>query len=371
MINLHKPNPSNPEMENEAVHKVALYDNPVLFSQAMLDDIAGAQESIYLEMYKFGHDSNGDRFRDALASKSAEGLQVKLLLDSWGTPPNPVYFGEITKNGGEVRYFKKIRFFLDFFTKNHRRNHRKLLIIDDRITYIGSANITSYSMKWRELVLKLEGPITQLFRKSFLDSFKQYNRYIFNKFAYKRAIRNNGFEIIQDLPSIYRQQVKKKYEKLIRKAHSEIIIESPYFLPGFKIRRYLMLAAKRGVSVKIIMPLHSDVRLVDLLRDKYLGFYYFNKIKIYYYRPNNLHAKCMLIDNEIFAIGSANFDYRSFRYLHEIMLVGTHKPIVELLKAHMDETLRNCVEFDLQSWAHRPLIEKIFGWFLIPFRHLF
>ncbi len=358
-------------MENEAVHSVALYDNPLLFNQAMLDDIAEAKEFIYLEMYKFGHDSNGDRFRDLLAKKSAEGIQVKLLLDSWGTPPNPVYFDKVTSNGGEVRYFKKIRFFLDFFTKNHRRNHRKLLIIDDRITYIGSANITSYSLNWRELVLRLEGAITPLFRKSFLDSYKQYNKYIFNRFAYKKAIHFKGFEIIQDLPSIYRQQIKKRYEKLIRKARSEIVIESPYFLPGFKLRRYMMLAAKRGVDVKIIMPLHSDVRFVDLLRDKYLGFYYSNKIKIFYYRPNNLHAKCLLIDNEIFVIGSSNFDYRSFRYLHEIALIGNNKPIVNLLRSHLDETLRNCIEFDLQSWANRPLIEKLFGWLLIPFRHLF
>ncbi len=358
-------------MENEAVSGVALYDNPVLFNQAMLDDIAAAKDFIYLEMYKFGHDANGIRFRDILGKKCAEGLQVKLLLDSWGTPPNPVFFGAITSNGGEVRYFKKIRFFLDFFTKNHRRNHRKLLIIDDRITYLGSANINSYSMNWRELVLKLEGPITHIFRKTFLESYKQYRKYIFNKFAYKRTIHYKGFEIIQDLPSIYRQRIKRRYEKLIMKAHAEIVIESPYFLPGFKLRRYLMLAARRGVNVKIIMPLHSDVRLVDLLRDKYLGFYHYNNIKLYYYRPNNLHAKCMLVDNEIFAIGTANFDYRSFRYLHEIMLLSSHKPIVNLLRSHLDETLRNCVEFDLQSWARRPLIEKVFGWFLIPFRHLF
>ncbi len=132
-----------------------------------------------------------------------------------------------------------------------------------------------------------------------------------------------------------------------------------------------MLAARRGVQVKIILPLHSDVRLVDLLRDKYLGFYYQNKIKIFYYRPGNLHAKCILIDNEIFAIGSANFDYRSFRYLHEILLLGKYPPIVRLLKAHLDETLVSCVEFNYQSWSRRPLFEKIFGWFLIPFRHLF
>ncbi len=358
-------------MNSKAVSEVDLYDDPVVFSQAMLDDIGSAREFIFLEMYKFGHDSQGLRFRDLLVRKCAEGVKVKLLLDSWGTPPNPAFFGPITSHGGEVRYFKKIKFFLDFFTKNHRRNHRKLLIIDNRITYIGSANITAYSLSWRELMLRLEGPIAGVFRKSFLESFRLYRKYIFNKFAYKRAIHYGEFEIVQDLPSIYRQRIKKRYERLIRKARKEIIIESPYFLPGYKLRRQLMLAARRGVAIKIILPLHSDVRLVDLLRDKYLGFYYDNKMEIYYYRPNNLHAKCMLIDNETFALGSANFDYRSFRYLHEIALVGTHQKVVAMLKEHLEETLRFSVEFNHHNWLKRPLLEKVFGWLLIPFRHLF
>ncbi|MFH1118840.1 MAG: phosphatidylserine/phosphatidylglycerophosphate/cardiolipin synthase family protein [Bacteroidota bacterium] len=358
-------------MENEVLDNVNLYDDPVVFYQAMLDDINAARNYIYLEIYKFGHDSNGTRFRDHLAKKCAEGVQVRLLLDSWGTPPNPAFFEKIVKQGGEVRYFKKIRFFIDFFTKNHRRNHRKLLIIDDRITYIGSANITAYSMKWRELMIRLDGPITPLFRKAFLDNYKLYRKYIFNKFSFKKTIHYKGFEIIQDLPSIYRQQVKKRYEKLIKNARHEIVIESPYFIPGYKIRRNMMLAARRGVKVHVIMPHHSDVRLVDFLRDKYMGFYYNCNINIHYYQPANLHAKCLLVDNEIFAIGSANFDYRSFRYLHEIILVGNHKKIVDLLRIHLDLTLNNCVGFNYLSWKRRPLFEKIFGWFLIPFRHLF
>ncbi|KAF0199268.1 MAG: cardiolipin synthase [Bacteroidetes bacterium] len=335
-------------MENDVLDNVDLFDDPAVFSQVMLDDIGSAKSYIFLEIYKFGHDSNGTRFRDLLVKKCSEGVQVKLLLDSWGTPPNPSFFDEISRHGGEVRYFKKIRFFIDFFTKNHRRNHRKLLIIDDKITYIGSANITAYSMKWRELMLRLDGPITPLFRKSFLDSYKLYRKYIFNKFSFKKTIHYKGFEIIQDLPSIYRQQVKKRYEKLIKNARHEIVIESPYFIPGYKIRRNMMLAAKR-----------------------YMGFYYNYNINIHYYQPANLHAKCLLVDNEIFAIGSANFDYRSFRYLHEIVLVGNHKKTVELLRKHLDVTLDHCVGFNYQSWKRRPLFEKIFGWFLIPFRHLF
>lgn len=358
-------------MTEGAVQQVNLYTDPALLYQAMLEDIASARKFIYLEMYKFAYDKNGEQFRDLLAKKCREGLKVKLLLDSWGTPPSPTFFASVIKNGGEVRYFKKIRFFIDFFTKNHRRNHRKLLIIDDRITYLGSANITGYSVKWRELMLRLEGTITPVLRRTFLTSFRLYRSYIFNKFIYKRTIHYKGFEVLQDLPSIYRQQIKKRYEKLIRKAQQEVIIETPYFLPGFKLRWEMMLAARRGVQVHVIMPLHSDVKLVDFLRDKYMGFYHKNNIKMHFYTPGNLHAKSVLIDNKIFAVGSANFDYRSFRYQHEIMLLGTDEEIARLVKNHLHETMKQCIDFDSAAWLRRSRIEKLFGWFLIPFRHLF
>src|SRR5690606_18422725 len=112
----------------------------------------------------------GELYRDALVTKCTEGVQVKLLLDSWGTDVPISFFEPIIKQGGEVKFFKKIRFFIDFFTKNHRRNHRKLLIIDQQITYIGSANLTHYSLKWRELMLRIEGPIALDFKKTFYDS---------------------------------------------------------------------------------------------------------------------------------------------------------------------------------------------------------
>lgn len=338
---------------------------------AMHDDIAMARKSIYLEIYRIAFDFTGEQFRDILAIKAKQGLTVKLLLDSWGTPPNTVFFDPIIKNGGQVTFFRKMKFGIDFFTKNHRRNHRKILVIDDEITYIGSPNITGYSVNWREICLRIEGPIASIFKKTILDSAKLFDKYIFNKFSYKKTLYYDGFEIIQDLPSIYRQQIKKRYEKLIAKAKEEIIIETPYFLPGFKLRRLLAQAASRGVKVRIIMPLHSDVKIVDLLRDKYLKYYYRNNIEMQFFTASNLHAKCMLVDQSTFALGSANFDYRSFRYQHEIMLLGHHKAVVELVNKHLEESLKGCVPFDYVKYLRRPKIERIFGWLLLPFRHFF
>ncbi|HOI86733.1 MAG TPA: phosphatidylserine/phosphatidylglycerophosphate/cardiolipin synthase family protein [Lentimicrobium sp.] len=358
-------------MKEIALRSAVLYDDPMGFQAAMFDDIARAEHYIYLEIYRIANDESGRRFRDLLTEKCRQGVEVRLLLDSWGTVLPEAFFSELIRNGGEVVYFKKIKFFIDFVTKNHRRNHRKLLVIDDRILYLGSANITAYSLKWRELMLRIDGSLAKVFVKIFNESYKIRNKYIFNRFSYKRTIHYHGFEIVQELPSIYRQMIKKRYEMLISKASREVIIETPYFLPGYRLRRYMMLAARRGVDVTVLVPLHSDVWSVDLLRGKYMGFYYHNNINIKFYTPGNLHAKAVLVDGETYAIGSANFDYRSFRYQHEIMLFGKHTSIAEQLRRHLDQTMRDCIPFDYEAWKRRSILEKVLGWMLIPFRHLF
>lgn len=348
-----------------------LYSEPMRFYEAMLDDIGQAERYIYLETYKFGNDEVGLLFLDALTKAAQRGVQIKLLVDSWGVSYNEEFFSKLIALGGEVRFFRKILYTFDFFTKNHRRNHRKFLLIDDQISYLGSANITGYSLQWRESVIRLTGGITLLFKRSFLDSYKIYRTYIFNKFSYKKSKFLDKFELVEDMPSIYRQRLKTKLERLFSKAKKEIILETPYFLPGYKMRKCLADAAKRGVSVKVILPRHSDVRSIDLLSSKYYGFYHSNNIRLIFYSLNNLHAKLLMIDGETFGIGSPNFDYRSFRYQHEVMLFGTHKGIVDEVKRHVEETMMNCLPFDHLSWMRRPRIEKVLGWMLLPFRHMF
>jgi cardiolipin synthase len=347
-----------------------LFDDNLLLYSAMLKDIEAAKHSVYLETYRINEDAIGIKFRDALAAKCKQGLDVKILVDSWGTSASESFFSSIIKNGGTVKYFKKFKFFLDLFTKNHRRNHRKLLLIDNTLTYIGSSNYSAYSLLWRESVLRIEGEINYYFKKSFKESLKIYRKYHFNKFAFKKNIRLGDFLIIQDIPSIYHQRIRKKYTELIMRAKKEILIETPYFLPGFKLRKALMEAGERGVDVKIIVPKNSDVKIVDILRNKYLGMFFKRKVEILFYTPNNLHAKCLLIDNEIFSIGSPNFDYRSFRYQYEIALVGSHEKTNKAIRDHISKTMLDCESFDYEKWKSRPLIEKLVEWLMLPLRYL-
>lgn len=346
------------------------FDDPIKFYNEMLSDIEKAKDYIYLETYRFNNDSIGIKFKDALTRKSKEGVNVKLLMDSWGTSLPSSFFAELRKNGGEARYFLKVKFFWDFFTRNHRRNHRKLLIIDDVITYIGSANLTDYSLNWRESILRIKSGIAKSFKQVFEEHYELYNKYAFDKRTRVQKISHEGFDIIRDIPSLTKQRIRASFIQLIKLARHKIVIETPYFLPSFFVRKALMDAAKRGVEVIVVMPKHSDVGLIDLLRNRYLGPLFKSGIKQFFYTPHNLHAKILMVDNEAFAIGSPNFDYRSFRFQHEIVLIGIEADVSKQLNRHIDETVENSIKFDYNIWKKRSTMQKFFEWMLLPFRHL-
>jgi cardiolipin synthase len=244
-------------------------------------------------------------------------------------------------------------------------------MIDDMVTYISSANIAAYAMNWRESSLRMIGDITKTFKEAYLESCRIYNKYIYDKLTSTKSLFYNGFEILRDVPTTVFQPTRKKFIDLIRSAQKEIVIETPYFLPGSYMRKALIEAAQRGVNVKIISPQHSDVNVVDILRNRYLGEMHKGKVEILFYTPRNLHAKVFLADRSDFIVGSSNFDYRSFRFMHEINLYGKEKRIIHLLENHINETIGDCTPFDYKKWQDRTLIQRSFERVLIPFRHFF
>lgn len=356
----------------ESIHtSVQLFDDNLAMFTAMLRDIEAAEKYIYLETFRFNNDAIGHKFRDALAAKAREGLDIRLLVDAYGTKESDL-FDELIAHGGKVIYFKKMKFFLsNSFARNNTRNHRKLLLIDDRISYIGSSNLTAYSLNWRDLNLRLENPITRKFKGCFLRSCARYKFYELVPFERIRTVNYHGFGIIQDTPTRYFQTVRNQMLHLIETAKSEILIETPYFLPGQKIRRALVQAVQRGCEVVLHLPLHSDVMMVDILSHKYFGPLYKAGVKVKFYTRDLLHAKCMLVDGSRFLMGSANMDYRSFRLQYEIMLYGIEPQIVGLLQGHIEGTQEHCVDFDYEKWKNTPLLNRFLEWLLTPFRHWF
>ncbi len=353
------------------IQEYKLFDDPLKLFSAMTDDIKKAKKTIYLQTYKIANDIIGRRFRDELTKKAKQGVEVYILIDSWGAGVSESFFSGLTYAGGKLRFFEKIKLSFDIFSANHRRNHRKLLIIDSEILYVGSANLTAYCLNWRECTMRISGDISLKFERIFKTDFDISNKYYQNKRQNTRLMRHDDIEIIRDVPGNIQQPVRKKFLKMIRSAKEEIIIETPYFLPGSSLRKSLINAVQRGVRVVVLTPLNSDVKLFDILRGKYFGLYYRKNIEVLQYEPDNLHAKVMLVDNKHFFTGSSNFDYRSFRFMHEVNIAGENPEICSLIKNHLQETMKDCKEFEYDKWKNRHFFLKIIEWLLVPVRHLF
>jgi len=332
-----------------------LFSEPLKAYKKMLEDIDSAKDSVFLETYIYGNDEIGRKFRDLLTKKAKQGVDVRLLIDAWGSQVNKEFFSKFEAAGGKVKFFRELIYVVRWFDKNHERNHRKLLVIDNNITYVGSANITKECINWRELILRVGGKLSWKFQESFLFHWNL-------KLRVKKRIKtlmHKGFEIINDNPSDKDTFTEKKYLRLIKRARKEILIETPYFVPSLTIRKALYKAVKRGVVVKILLPKISDVRITDIVRNRYLGTLHKHNIKIYYYLPKLLHSKLLIVDKTFFLLGSSNLDYRSFLHQYEINLFGNDKKISSSLIDFYNQGIKNSKEFNYKEWRSRSAISEI------------
>jgi cardiolipin synthase len=341
-----------------------LFSNPKELYQQMIKDILNAKKRVYLETYIYDDDKIGRAFRRALGKKAKEGVEVKLLLDAWGSTAKKHFFSEIISLGGEVRYFRQLRYLLWVIKKNHERNHRKLLVVDNNIAYVGSTNITSSCLNWRELSIRMTGGIANHFTASFLKSWGLHTTYIAERIE---NTLHKGFEIMHDVPAYKHRITELKYIELIDHAKKSILIETPYFVPSEKIIIAFYRAIRRGVRVIIVVPYLSDVRVVDIARNIYFGELFERGVILKYYKKKTLHSKLLIVDDDFFLLGSSNVDYRSFIHQYEINLLGIDKELISRLKEHYRETLNGCIDFNYTEWRSRSkfkiVLERIVNWF--------
>jgi len=329
---------------------------PKKIFERMIDDIKHAKRYVSLENYIYEDDAVGREFRKVLIERAKKGILVKVLIDAWGSRLPKHFWDELKKYNGQVKYFRELQYTWRIISKNHERNHRKLLVIDGEISYIGSANITERFIEWRELVMRFEGDISLSFEKAFNHTWKNYG--ILNA-RHLTSVLHEDFEIIQDIPSKIKKLTEKRYIKLVNGAKKEIDIETPYLVPSYRLRRAFVQAVKRKVRVKLVIPYKSNWPIVDIIRNRYLGFLYRGGVEIYYYKPRMLHSKLLIIDNKFFLLGSSNLDYRSFMHNFEINLFGKEKHIAIELKKYFNETLNDSIMFNYEDWKNRSSFGKI------------
>lgn len=272
---------------------------------AMLQEIEKAARSIYLEMYIFLDDTGYD-FREKLEEKARQGVRVIMVLDALGS-------SGLKKESIEA--IRKSGIELLFFSDWLRHTHRKILIIDDKVAFIGGVNIGRQFSAWKDIQLKLRGRMVKSIGASFAYSYEMAGGADPHILAYrKRAVTHKlRTWFLDHWPARGMFSLKNHYIKKISGAKKSIVIVSPYFTPQKWFVALIDSAIRRGVKVEIIVPKKTDKPLIDRVNHRYM--YELSRMGAIFYLSKEMnHSKAMLIDDEEGLIGSQNIDFLSFRF---------------------------------------------------------
>jgi cardiolipin synthase len=321
----------------------------------MLAAIDRAQRSICLETYIYSADSLGERFREALIRARQRNVRVQVLYDALGSMSLSASFWDpLRAAGGEVRQFNPL-----MVNRFGVRDHRKMLICDERVAFIGGFNIAleydgdGVSSGWRDLGLKVEGSLAGELKKSFEEMFEradfQYtglNR--LRDYKAKRTVTAPHEQVLLSGPGRGRSPIKHALRRDLARAQDVRIIVA-YFLPTWRIRRSILRVAQRGGRVQMILAGKSDVLLSQLAGQSLYRRFLRTGVEIYEYTPQILHAKLIIIDNVVY-VGSSNLDQRSLNINYELMVRFESADIAAQAREVFESTLKHCYHITLEEW---------------------
>ncbi len=363
---------------------VRLFSEGSLFFEALMAAIHSAQHTIQLEYYTIHDDHTGRELAAALADAVRRDVKVELIYDYIGCVDTPSsYFKNLAFHGVELLPFNKPSFKRGVYWFD-KRDHRKMTIVDEQLAFLGGFNIgDEYSGRadrhqlFRDLGLSISGDAVSELVEIFNATKHLEHDGSIRPLRIRRPHRSvkgggrSGVVIISGGPRQRRSYIRETFQVNIASASEEILIATPYFVPGPRIIRSLLRAARRGVRVRLLLPARSDVRLVLLLGRSSYGTLLKGGVEIYELDREILHAKVMLIDGERTVIGSANLDQRSFHRNYEINCVVDNVEFGGQIRELLQKEISGSHKVRLDVHERRGMliramerIVRLFAWFL-------
>lgn len=346
---------------------------------ARLAAIRSAQNLIQFETFIMTPGRRADELAKAICEKARSGVIVQVLVDSYGASSLPHFYWQNLRSAGvEVRFFNRFsaRSPVDYL----ERNHRKLLLIDQRIVLIGGAGISDNwdglkkigdTAPWLDYEVCLQGAIVArlqgLFAQHWLDAGGTAD---FSKVTLVPNEDNRPTILITpgEDPTYRSSSIRALYQTLIQSARKRVWIASPYFLPNPDTYQILCNLRRQGIDLRILtMGWHTDKRFVyHACRENY-GNLLHAGIKIYEYQPSMMHAKLILIDNHWVSFGSANFDPRSFFQNDELNFSLSDRQFAQRIEQFLLEAFFHSRILSFKSWQQRFWWQRLSGRFWLLF----
>ena len=341
-------------------------DGNQMFPQ-LISDIKNAKKYIDLQFYIFEDDNIGRHISNLLIEKAKSGVKVRVIYDHVGCfKVSKKFYAAMSDAGIDVHPFFKVTF-PEFATRINWRNHRKIAIIDGETGYIGGMNIADRYISnadniWRDTHLRLRGQCIYGLVYSFGADWTFMGLPAFTEEIKKYSPNINddaGIQIMTSGPFGQWHNIALMFLKAIGSAKKRIYIETPYFLPTESLLKALQTAALSKVDVRIIIPRKPDSIMLRLASGSYISQCLRAGIKIYFFEPGMLHAKTIIIDEELSTTGSTNFDFRSMEYNFECNAFIYSRDINSKMNEIFLSDLEKSTRITSTMWRHRPFIQKL------------
>jgi cardiolipin synthase A/B len=332
---------------------------------AMLGAIEAAQHSVCLESYIFSAGALGERFSESPVRARQRGASVRVLVDALGSLGLAGRFWRpLRAAGGEVRLFNPLS-----LNRLGIRNHRKLLVCDEQVAFVGGFNIApeyegdGVTHGWYDIGLKLEGPLAGRLAAAFEEMFArasfQHKRFVrFHKSGAKKSVPGPSEELLLSGPGRGRNPIKSALRRDLARARS-VQIMMAYFLPTWRLRRQLAGVARREGQVQLMLAGKSDVAVSQLAGQSLYRRFLKAGVEIEEHQPQVFHAKLIIIDDSVY-VGSANLDQRSRNINYELMIRFENPEMARQGREVFAGNLRHCRQVTLEGWQRsRSLWRKL------------
>jgi cardiolipin synthase len=356
-----------------AGNRVRLLRDAAEFYPALEAAIREARDHVHLLFYIWNDDATGRRFRDLLAERAAAGVDVRLLCDAFGAPSvRGAMMDPLRAAGGKVASFLPPKFLTRSPALNFR-NHRKLVVADGEVGFVGGLNIgDEYAEDWRDMAVSIRGPAVDQLQEVFVDDWyfaaneditskKYFGRWPARCSREERSAESFAGEAAADAtcaivasgPHTMNNSLHDALFISLTRARRRIYITTPYSIPDPSIMTALRTAVYLGVDVRILLPAKTDAPLVRLAARSYYSTLLQAGVRVYEYQPVILHTKSLLIDEDVGVVGSANIDVRSFRLNFEATCFVESRSFADELARTFEHDLKSSREITHKEMANR------------------
>lgn len=373
---------------------VDTYTNIDKLIPQLLRDIYHAKEYVLFQFFKFENDSLGLVVREELINKAQEGVPVYVIYDAFpGAIVDHSFFHEMQLYGVKVHRYNPIFLLPSVYSNN--RNHRKIVVIDGKIGYMGGMNIAQryltgvHGGAWRDTHLRITGTACQDLQQVFLDDWRKLSSAAdidLSTFYLGRADTasttqtqpakgaqpaQSAIQIIASDPEDSQSPILQAMIQMADSAKKYLYIQSPYFLPPKELQYALCQAAKRGVDVRLMIPKRGDRSIfISYASRSYLKPLLESGIKVFFHNTGFIHAKMLVADSKVTTVGSANIDFRSFTQSSEVNAIIYNEDFARNMQNIFIDDMHHCHMIPQDWWQHRSFKERILQLLVKPFVYI-